>query len=147
MQASEWCVALELMRQNMLSFHERHGLPWDPEWLSRNYLDKQNYMVKSKQAATVGFVSVEPTSSALHIHTLQLHSTVQNGRVGMYVLRELLAVAAQFHLAAITCCVFNDHPARGMYARLGFREVSAKGVLVSLEVSTAHERLADILRQ
>jgi hypothetical protein len=140
MQASEWPLALELMHSNMLPFYERYGIPWDVAWLERSYLDKQNFMVVSS-LGVVGFVSVESLASALHVHTLQLSKSVQHGRFGVYVLRRLLALATRLSLPAISCSVFKDHPARQMYARLGFTEVSEKGALVALRSQVANAKL------
>ncbi len=121
-----------LMKANMLAYHELYGIPWDQEWIERNYLDKENLIAELGEER-VGFVSLENYEGQLHVHTLQILTQYQNGRVGLYMLRELLRLMLERSAKLLSCKVFKDNPARGMYKRLGFNEVSTEGVLVSME--------------
>ena len=123
--------AIDLMKTNMLRYHEMVDIPWDVAWIEQNYANKESLIVQ-RSGEAIGFVSLENLDRRLHIHTVQLTPAVQHGRTGFHVFRHLLSLSEARRAATVTCCVFKDHPARSLYKKLGFVEVGESGVLVSL---------------
>jgi len=128
----EFNAALDLMRANMGPYHERHGIPWDTDWLVANYRDKDNYSI-SRRGEWIGFVSLEWQPERAYIHTLQLTAAAQGRLFGMRVFEWILAAAAARGLPGVACRSFRDNPAVALYRKLGFQLTAEEGLFCLLE--------------
>ena len=43
----EYITVFQLMRENMDSYLQMHGIPWDQSWVEENYTGKDNYSIFS----------------------------------------------------------------------------------------------------
>ena len=124
--------AFDLMKENMKKYYDFYGISWDQEWLRKNYLSKENYII-TKLNKRIGFLSVEKTPNELYVHTIQVCPAFQNQRIGLYTLRALTEIVRSFGLRNIVCRVFKDSPVLAMYERLGFERVSQENFLITLK--------------
>ena len=123
--------AFDLMKENMKKYYDFYGISWDQEWLRKNYLSKENYII-AKLNKRIGFLSIEKTPNELYVHTIQVCPAFQNQRIGLYTLRALTEIMLSFSLKNIVCRVFKDSPVLAMYERLGLERVSHENFLITL---------------
>ena len=132
--ALEYEFAFNLMKENMKKYYDLYGIAWDQEWLHKNYIDKENYII-TKFNERIGFLSLEKKQDELYVHTIQVCPKFQNQRIGFYVLRELVWMMRGLELQNLICRVFKDSPVLAMYERLGFEKVAHENFLVTLSCS------------
>ena len=77
------------MKENMKKYYDLYGIAWDQEWLRKNFIDKENYII-TKVNERIGFLSLEKKQNELYVHTIQICPKYQNQRIGLYVLRVLI---------------------------------------------------------
>ena len=123
--------AFDLMKTNMRKYYDFYGIPWEQEWLRKNYLGKENYII-TKLNKKIGFLSVEKNPNELYVHTIQVSPAFQNQRIGLYTLRALTEIMRNFGLQNIVCRVFKDSPILAMYERIGFERVAHENFLITL---------------
>lgn len=131
---AEYEFAFDLMKENMKKYYDLYGIAWDQEWLRKNYLDNENYIL-TKSSEKIGFLSIEKKQSELYVHTIQVCPKFQNRRIGLYALRVLVKMMQDLTLQNLVCRVFKDSPMLAMYERLGFERVAHENFLITLRCS------------
>ncbi len=130
---TEYDLAFATMRENMIAYHEKYELPWNQDWLDRNFRHKENYSVFSS-TGWIGFLSLEWRNSDLFIHTLQLTRRAQGSVYGARVYEWMVEQMKLKGIEKITCKTFRGSSMLGLYKRMGFSEVAQEKYLVTLEM-------------
>ena len=131
---AEYEFAFDLMKENMKKYYDLYGIAWDQEWLRKNYLDNENYIL-TKSNEKIGFLSIEKKQRELYVHSIQVCAKFQNRRIGLYALRVLVKMMQDFKLQNLVCRVFKDSPMLAMYERLGFERIAHENFLITLRCS------------
>ena len=129
---SDYERAMQTMRENMISYHEQYGLPWNQDWVDRNYRHNENYSIFSA-TNWIGFLSLEWRDSDLFIHTLQLARQAQGSVYGARVYQWILEQMKVRGRDNITCKTFRGSSLVDLYRRMGFTEVAYEDYFVTLE--------------
>lgn len=137
---TEYDLAFETMRENMISYYEEHGLPWDQDWVDGNFRHRDNYSIFNS-ANWIGFLSLEWRDHDLFIHTLQLSKPAQGSIYGARVYEWILEQLSARGKQKITCKTFRGASMIDLYKRLGFTEVANDSYLVTLEMYVNNHRL------
>ena len=127
----EYEFVFDLMKENMKKYYDLYGIAWSQEWLRKNYIDKENYII-TKSNEKIGFLSLEKKPGELYVHTIQVCAKFQNRRIGLYALRTLVKMMRDLSLQSLVCRVFKDSPVLAMYERLGFERVAQENFLITL---------------
>ncbi|UAY98318.1 GNAT family N-acetyltransferase [Dickeya dadantii] len=124
----------ELSRSNMMDYYRRYDLIWDGERYG-NLLHSLDVLVICSHQQTAGFVSqlVDSQNSFCLINDLQLYPQWQQKGIGKWVLEQIEGRVQQQGLKSLRICVFRDNPAKGLYQRHGFRQVSESVEILRLE--------------
>ena len=142
---TEYDLAFQTMKENMISYHEQHGLPWNKDWIDKSFRYNENYSI-FRSTTWIGFLSLEWRNVDLFIHTLQLSKSAQGS---VYGARVYDWIVEQMHLrgrSKITCKTFCGSPMIDLYKRMGFTEVARENYLATLEKRINKSRLADASR-
>jgi GNAT superfamily N-acetyltransferase len=129
---TDYDLAFRTMRENMISYHEKYGLPWNQDWVDRNYRQNENYSI-FRSTAWIGFLSLEWRESDLFIHTLQLAKHAQGSVYGARVYQWILEQMDVRGKGRITCKTFRGSSMVNLYQRMGFTEVAYEDNFVTLE--------------
>ncbi|AIR67935.1 GNAT family N-acetyltransferase [Dickeya fangzhongdai] len=124
----------ELSRANMMDYYRRYGLIWNGERYS-TLLHSLDVLVICSHQQSAGFVSQQINSqdSFCLINDLQLYPQWQQKGIGSWVLEQIEGQAQQQGLKSLRICAFRDNPAKGLYQRHGFRQVSESSEILRLE--------------
>ena len=128
----EYDLAFRIMHENMELYHHAHDVPWDQDWIAKNYIDKDSYSIVCS-GRWRGCLSLEWRGRALFIHTLQLTREAQGSIYGYRVYQWLVSQAESRGKTDILCKTFRNSPLLRLYKRLGFSLESEGGILVALE--------------
>ncbi len=130
---TDYDLAFETMRENMIPYHEEYGLPWNQDWIDRNFRRNENYSIFSS-TSWIGFLSIEWRDSDLYIHTLQLSKSAQGSVYGARIYEWILEQMNVRGKDKITCKTFRGSSMIDLYTRMGFTEVANENYLVTLEM-------------
>ena len=124
--------ALHLLRANMLSCYQRHGLTLDERYYRQRWLSLE-HRIAELDGERVGLVSLSRDPMALHLRELQIREPFRNGGLGSCLIDRLQIEAHQAGKAFLRLRVFNDSAAQRLYRRKGFVVYGEEGMLLKMQ--------------
>lgn len=130
--ADDLRFAHDLARDNMAQFYAAHGKTWDTSIFESSWPRTENFSVL-EDGVRIGVLRLTQDAEALYVRDLQVLPTHQNRGAGTFAMQFVGRLAAERGLGRIRLSVFADNPARSLYRRLGFREISDERGLLLFE--------------
>jgi GNAT superfamily N-acetyltransferase len=122
--------AHDLARDNMASYGVTHGRVWDTATFITSWPQTENFLLL-EDGVRVGILRLSQDKKALFVRDLQVLPVHQGRGTGTFAMDFVQRLATDRRLAPVRLRMFADNPARSLYERLGFREVSSeRGVLL-----------------
>lgn len=112
---------LDAMHTLCMREHVERLYPWMPDLFRRTYDPHLTHVITS-DGRDVGMLKVAEEPGMIHLRIIIIFPGFQGEGIGTVVLRRLLERARERHLP-VRLQVLRGNPARGLYERLGFREV------------------------
>ena len=112
-----------LNRQNMIGYLASRGIAWDSARFEASWRDFENLIIL-KSSLAVGHLRLAPEPPALGLRDLQIRPEQQNRGIGSWAVQQAQAMAALRGFRGLKLRVYEENPAKALYARLGFRPVS-----------------------
>lgn len=139
-----FCEALH--RSNMSAYLAARNTVWAPDVYLESWKEFENLMILADgRAVGVLRLSTDDTAlksgalnnGALEVRDLQVEAGYRRKGVGTWVVQQTRLLAVRRGLGLIRLRVFEENPARALYARLGFRTdaIVAGKVHMSLEAA------------
>lgn len=108
---------------NMRGYLAARGIAWDPARFADSWRTYENLALHvDGHAAGLLRLLPEDGGAALGLRDLQLRPSFQRQGHGAWAVGEALRLAAERGAARVQLRVYDDNPARALYARLGFAE-------------------------
>lgn len=112
-----------LNRRNMSGYLARRGIEWDSTRFEGSWKDFENLIILRSSFA-VGHLRLTPEPLALGLRDLQILPEHQHQGIGSWAVQQAQAIAALRGFRGLKLRVYEENPAKALYARLGFRPVS-----------------------
>lgn len=112
-----FCEALN--RTNMAPYLLARGIAWDPARYRAYWLQFENLLI-DVDGDVIGVLRLLDIDGALEIRDLQLLPACCNRGIGSWAIREAARIAVARRLPELRLRVYEDNPARRLYARHGF---------------------------
>jgi ribosomal protein S18 acetylase RimI-like enzyme len=109
----------------MASYGVTHERPWDTSLFVASWPQTENLLL-FENGARVGILRLSQNEKALFVRDLQILPAHQNRGAGTLAMNLVQRLAVERGLSRVQLKVFVDNPARRLYERLGFREVSSE---------------------
>ncbi|MEM7167414.1 MAG: GNAT family N-acetyltransferase [Planctomycetota bacterium] len=93
---------------------------WDEEAHQRQPEDPHTYRIVYVYGERIGFLRLREDPESLYLSTLQLLPAYRGQGIGTLLLAHVEAVAKSAGAPYVRLHVFEDHPARSLYERLGY---------------------------
>lgn len=116
-----FCEALN--RRNMGGYLAARGIAWDPARFLESWEAFENLVILSDREV-VGLLRLAAEQDALGLRDLQLLPERQGQGIGTWAVQQAQAIAARRGFARVQLRVYEENPARALYAGLGFRTVA-----------------------
>ena len=117
----EFCERLN--RRNMSDYLARRGIDWDSARFEASWQDFENLIILRSSFA-VGHIRLTPEPPALGLRDLQILPEYQNQGIGSWAIQQAQAISESRAFHGLCLRVYEENPAKVLYARLGFRPVS-----------------------
>ena len=130
---SDYETIFKLMKTNMYLMQSDIGLKWDQKEIENSFRNKSNYCIY-RNGNFAAFLSLDVNEFDIFIHTLQVKDIYQNAWVGYAAFRHISKLAKDHNVSKLKCCVFENNPARHMYKKLGFKEISKEDKIFEIEL-------------
>ena len=118
-----------LNRGNMSHYLADREITWDRERFLRSWADFENFVIQLA-AQDVGLLRLTPEQNGLGLRDLQILPTHQNRGIGSWAVRQAKVIAASRGFQRLQLRVYDDNPAKRLYARMGFQaELEAAGTV------------------
>lgn len=117
----EFCEALS--RGNMCGYLSNRGIEWDSIRFHASWEHFENHVIAAG-ADVVGFMRLLPEHDALGLRDLQVLPQHQDMGVGTWAVQQAQLAATSRGFKLLQLRVYEENPAKELYARLGFRELS-----------------------
>jgi GNAT superfamily N-acetyltransferase len=117
-----FCEALN--RRNMGGYLAARAIAWDPDRFLASWSAFENLVIQDG-SASVGLLRLVPEQDALGLRDLQVLPERQRQGIGTWAVRQAQAMTGSRGHQRLKLRVYEDNPAQALYARLGFRTVSA----------------------
>jgi ribosomal protein S18 acetylase RimI-like enzyme len=115
--------AHDLTRANMKSYIKKYWGGWKEEIFEKNYDFGENYLIITKDNP-IGYLRIRFVANECWIEDIQIRAEYQNRGIGSWVLRNALIIAKSKGCEAIKLRVFKENPAKKLYTRFGFVQIS-----------------------
>lgn len=115
--------ARDLTRRAMLPYYREFDLLWIEEAFNQAWCWREQWLVIEGDQV-LGYCSLSQDRQALYLRELHLLPEHRGRGVGSWVLEELATWAAHRRVPLLRLMVFKSNPARSLYARHGFIQVS-----------------------
>lgn len=109
-----------LNRHNMSGYLAARGIAWDPGRFIASWSEFENLVILSGPGR-VGVLRLKPEGDALGLRDLQLLAEYRGQGIGTWAIVQAQAIAASRGFPRLQLRVYEENPARALYARLGFR--------------------------
>ena len=133
----EFCE--QLNRRNMSDYLARRGIDWDSARFEVSWQDFENLIIL-KSSVAVGHIRLTPEPPALGLRDLQILPEYQRQGIGSWAVQQAQALAELRGFRSLKLRVYEENPAKALYARLGFRPVSTIDSTVHLIWDTQNLR-------
>jgi ribosomal protein S18 acetylase RimI-like enzyme len=112
-----FCEALT--RSNLSGYLATRGTHWDPGRYRASWRAFENLLILADDRAA-GLLRLLGDGRALEIRDLQVVPACQGQGIGSWAIQQVKSQAARSGVECIRLRVFEENPARALYARLGF---------------------------
>ena len=113
----ELCEALT--RSNLSAYLAARGTPWDSGLYLASWREFENLMILA-DGRVAGVLRLLAAGDALEIRDLQVVPACQGQGIGSWAIGQARSRAADRGFGMVRLRVFEENPARVLYARLGF---------------------------
>lgn len=131
-----FCEALT--RGNLSTYLASRGTRWQPGRYRASW-DRFENLVIVADDRPAGLLRLCADGPALEIRDLQVVPACQGRGIGGWAVQEVKSLAAQRGFALIRLRVFEENPARALYARLGFLEEAVARGKVHMALALADQ--------
>lgn len=109
-----------LNRRNMIGYLSSRGIAWESARFEASWRDFENLIIL-KSSFAVGHLRLMAEPPALGLRDLQILPEQQNRGIGSWAVQQAQAMAALRGFHGLKLRVYEENPAKALYARLGFR--------------------------
>ena len=120
-----------LNRRNMGGYLDSRGIVWDPDRFLASWLEFENLLIIA-ESDIVGLLGLVPEQDALGLRDLQVLPQRQGEGIGTWAVQQAQAITVSRDLLRLQLRVYEENPARALYARLGFKTESVAGGTVHM---------------
>lgn len=120
-----------LNRRNMAEYLAARGIAWDPERFLGSWATFENLVILSG-TEVVGILRLAVEQDALGLRDVQILPRCQGQGIGTWAVQQAQAMAGSRGFDRLQLRVYEENPARALYARLGFRELAVAGGTVHM---------------
>ena len=113
----EFCESLN--RRSMGKYLAARGIAWDPVRFRASWAEFENLIIVADSKA-VGLLRLLPENDALGLRDLQVLPGLRGQGIGTWAVRQVQSMAARRGYRRVQLRVYQENPARALYARLGF---------------------------
>ena len=118
-----------LNRGNMSRYLADRAIAWDPDRFLRSWADFENLIIQL-DGQDIGLLRLTPEQQGLGLRDLQVLPAHQNRGIGSWAVRQAKVIAASRGFQRLQLRVYDDNPAKRLYARMGFQaELEAAGTV------------------
>ena len=118
-----------LNRGNMSRYLADRGIACDPERFLRSWAEFENLVIQL-DGQDIGLLRLTPEQQGLGLRDLQVLPSHQNRGIGSWAVRQAKSIAASRGFQRLQLRVYEDNPAKRLYARMGFQtELEAAGTV------------------
>jgi GNAT superfamily N-acetyltransferase len=112
-----------LNRRNMGAYLATRGIAWDTSRFLASWTAFENFVILA-DSHRVGLLRLIPEQEALGLRDLQVIPERRGQGIGSWSLRQAERMATGRGFRRLQLRVYEDNPARALYARFGFKEES-----------------------
>ena len=116
-----WCYILS--EENMKPYVEKHWRNWDSKFFTDNFKIERTKIIEIENIA-IGFYEIEFQDRLGIVHGVQIVPEYKNRGIGTKIMELIETEFKAYGIETSRLIVFTDNPARNLYARLGYREIS-----------------------
>ena len=120
-----------LNRCNMGGYLTTRGIAWDPDRFAASWLEFENLVILA-DSDVVGSLRLVPERDALGLRDLQVLPQRQGRGIGTWAALRAQAIAVSRDFLRLQLRVYEENPARALYARVGFKTESVSGGTVHM---------------
>lgn len=113
----EFCESLS--RRNMCKYLAARGIAWDPVRFRASWAEFENLIIVA-EAGAAGLLRLLPEHDALGLRDLQVLPGLRGQGIGAWAVGQAQFIAASRGYRRVQLRVYEENPARALYARLGF---------------------------
>jgi len=115
----------------MSGYFAARGIPWDPSRFLASWAEFENLLILA-ESQVVGLLRLVPEQDALGLRDLQVVPEHQRQGIGSWAVQQAQAIAAGRGFRRLQLRVYEENPAKALYARLGFKAQSVVGGTVHM---------------
>ncbi len=123
------CEALN--RRNMSGYLSARATPWDSGRFLASWAAFENLIILA-ETQVVGLLRLVPEQDALGLRDLQVAPEHQGQGIGSWAVQQAQSIAASRGFRRLQLRVYQENPAKAVYARLGFNAQSVVGGIVHM---------------
>lgn len=116
---AERLLCESMSRRNMSRYLAARNITWDPQRYLDSWAAFENLLILSGHDA-VGVLRLVAEEDAMGLRELQVHPECQRRGIGTWAVRQAQAIAVSRGVGCLRLRVYEENPARTLYARLGF---------------------------
>lgn len=136
----EFCESLA--RSNMSAYLSARGISWDPARYLASWAAFENLVICLDERR-VGLLRLLLLDGALEIRDLQVLASHAGQSIGTWAVNQAVAQAVARGVGLLRLRVYEENPARHLYARAGFTvETTDKGIVHMAYALPSNERAA-----
>ena len=120
-----------LHRRNMGGYRATRDIAWDRDRFLASWLDFENLLILA-DSDVVGLLRLVPEQNALGLRDLQVLPRCQGQGIGTWAVQQAQAITVSRDFIRLQLRVYEENPARALYARLGFKTESVAGGTVHM---------------
>lgn len=124
--------AHDLTHSNMSSYYALLNRSWNRSLFETSWPETENYRLQISDN-TIGFLRLSASENTLYIRDIQILPLYQNCGAGSFAIQFAQSLAANRNIPILQLRVFIQNPAKSLYYRLGFTDVSNDGNILTLE--------------
>lgn len=127
-----FCEALT--RSNLSAYLVARGMAWDAGLYRASWREFENLMVLADDRVA-GVLRLRADGGALEIRDLQVEPASQGQGIATWAIQQVKSLAAERGFELIRLRVFEENPAKVLYARLGFVREAVVGRKVHMALA------------
>ena len=128
-QELAFCESLN--RCSMSRYLTARGITWDPSRFLASWTEFENLMILV-ESQVVGLLRLMPEQDGLGLRDLQVVPEHQGQGIGSWAVQQAQSIAASRGFPRLQLRVYEENPAKALYARLGFKTASVVGGTVHM---------------